>query len=191
MSACVHTPTSRSRYGSVADIASPGGPQSVRTIIRPLPRSLPVPIIVFQHLASHRARGASRFLESVATIHGQRSSAVILTGSGSDGSSGAIPVSAAEGTVFVQAAETCSSAHRPSLQCWWCRRSHLVVRRNCHRHRGTGYRTGSCGASHRHSSGGLSRAGACARCRGRRSTPASSSEYVVGAHDVGEARLGG
>ena len=116
MSACVHTPTSRSRYGSVADIASAAGPQSVRTIIRPLPRSLPVPIIVFQHLASHRARGASRFLESVATIHGQRSSAVIPTGSGSDESSGAIPVSAAEGTVFVQAAETCSSAHRPSLQ---------------------------------------------------------------------------
>src|SRR5882724_11302082 len=115
MSAPVHTPTSRSRYG-VADTASAGGLQSVRTIICPLPRSLPAPVIIVQHLASHRAREASRFLESVATIHGQRSSAVILTGSGSDGSSCAISVSAAGGTVFVQAAETCSSARRPSLQ---------------------------------------------------------------------------
>jgi chemotaxis response regulator CheB len=60
MSAHVHTESSGSPYGIVAIVASHGGLQVLRTITRALPRSLPTPIVIFQHLGRNRA---SQFAE--------------------------------------------------------------------------------------------------------------------------------
>jgi len=68
MSVSAHTATSPSRYGIVAVIASAGGLPSVRKIIRALPPSLPLPITIFQHLASHRARRFAEILMARACL---------------------------------------------------------------------------------------------------------------------------
>jgi two-component system, chemotaxis family, protein-glutamate methylesterase/glutaminase len=61
--------------GILAIAASTGGPAALARVLKPLPRSLPVPVVIVQHLASGFADGFARWLDEHCAIevrHAQR-----------------------------------------------------------------------------------------------------------------------
>jgi two-component system chemotaxis response regulator CheB len=54
--------------GIIAIAASTGGPAALARVLRPLPRELPVPIVIVQHLATGFAGGFARWLDESCAI---------------------------------------------------------------------------------------------------------------------------
>jgi two-component system chemotaxis response regulator CheB len=61
-------PAHGSSLGILAIAASTGGPAALARVLKPLPRNLPVPVVIVQHLASGFAGGFARWLDEHCAI---------------------------------------------------------------------------------------------------------------------------
>src|SRR5258706_349638 len=109
-------------FDIVALAASAGGLKALSHILAALPADFPAAIVVVQHLdPSHRSmmadilrRSADLLFESVAASYKERAVAVVLSGTGSDGSMGVRAIKKMGGTVVVQDEKSAEFSGMPS-----------------------------------------------------------------------------